>query len=128
MEIQSETVLRELARIAFSRMTNLVQWDADGNFQIIPSLDLSDDDTAAIKEVVVGARGQSRIKLHDKVAALEKLAKHLGLFTEKVDVTSGGKPIESLTDAERVARISELFDEARRRRGAQASGDASGEQ
>lgn len=35
------------------------------------------------------------IKLNDQVNALINIAKHLGMYTEKVDVTSGGKPLEA---------------------------------
>lgn len=40
-----------------------------------------------------------KFKLHDKISALEKVGRHLGMFTEKVE-SSGkdGGPIE-LTDA-----------------------------
>lgn len=40
-----------------------------------------------------------------------------------VDVTSGGKPIESLTDEERAARTLAILDEARARRTGQAPTD-----
>lgn len=53
------------------------------------------DDTAAIASVKVKkiptAKGdglEREVKLHDKVRALELLGKHLGLFTDKVDLTA----------------------------------------
>jgi hypothetical protein len=40
-----------------------------------------------------------KFKLHDKVAALEKLGRHLGMFKEKVEITGkDGGPVE-LSDA-----------------------------
>lgn len=55
------------------------------------------------------------MRLHDKIAALDRLAKYLGLLTEKVDVTSAGKPVGALTEDERIERITQLFDAARTR-------------
>ena len=36
-----------------------------------------------------------KVKLHDKVAALEKLGRHLGMFKDKVEVAgAGGGPVK----------------------------------
>lgn len=40
-----------------------------------------------------------KIELHDSQKALELIAKHLGLFTDKLDVTSGGQSIDSMLEA-----------------------------
>jgi phage terminase small subunit len=40
-----------------------------------------------------------KIELHDSQKALELIAKHLGLFTDRIDVTSGGQSIDSVLDA-----------------------------
>jgi hypothetical protein len=44
------------------------------------------------------------IELYDAQAAGEKIGRHLNLFPNKVDVTSGGKPIEKADNAERFDR------------------------
>ena len=53
------------------------------------------DDTAAIASVKVkiiptkdGNGIEREVKLHDKVKALELMGKHLGMFTDKVDLNA----------------------------------------
>lgn len=48
-----------------------------------------------------------KIELHDSQKALELIAKHLGLFTDKLDVTSGGQSLD--TALERL--ISKSYDD-----------------
>lgn len=45
----------------------------------------------------------------------ERIGRELGQITTKADVTSGGKPIESLTDAERLTRLAQIIERARSR-------------
>ena len=116
LSINAERVLQELASIAFAKMSDFATWNSAGEIELVASSELSPEDQAAIKEIVGDSARGRRIRLHDKGVALDKLAKYLGMFTEKVDVTSGGKPIEPLTDEERVARISEILERSRARR------------
>ncbi len=94
LEIEREAVLRELAAIAFSDITSVVRWGKiqvkchDGasstvkyDIDLIPSEDLSRDAARAISEVRRTRDGVT-VKLHSKLAALETLAKHLGLFNQ----------------------------------------------
>jgi hypothetical protein len=41
----------------------------------------------------MGEKGQLKIKMHDKLAALDKLARALGMYQDRVDVASQGPPI-----------------------------------
>ncbi len=70
-QVTAERVAKELARIAFFDEREL--YDAEGKPKRINDLD---DDTAA----AVG------LKMSDKVAALEKLGKHLGMFEETLNL------------------------------------------
>lgn len=92
-EITADKLLRELAKIGFANMKDFVSLDADGNPR--PDLsDLSEDDWAAIEELttetyIEGAGPNARevkrvkIKLHPKLAAIEKAMKHLGMFDKR---------------------------------------------
>lgn len=92
--ITAERVLRELGRLAFLDIRNA--FDEDGNLKPIHELD--DDTAAAIAGIEVESlfdgKGNDReiigrlhkLKLSDKKAALDTLAKHLNLLTEKVKV------------------------------------------
>ena len=79
--ITPERVLEEYRRIAFANLRHIVDWD-DGAKKIKAADDLSEDDVAAISEVVQSAaKGGKpyRVKLYDKRAALDAIARYLGM-------------------------------------------------
>ncbi len=106
-EITQDMVIRELARIGFSDLRKVM---TNGGALINPT-EWDDDLAGAISslEVVTVHRGEvdehgnkvpehiHKLKVWDKNSALEKLGKHLGMFTDRVDLTSGGKKIEMPT-------------------------------
>ena len=88
MEITHDMILREYAKIAFSSMANY--YDQRGDLK--PACELTETEMAAISFLqttniaepdgyIVGA--VTKIKLHNKMAALDKIAKHLGFFEAK---------------------------------------------
>jgi len=86
LDVTQGRVLLELARIALGDKRKVVSWGPAG-IEIKASDDLTDDAAAMVSEVVeedtkYGTR--RRIKVHDKVKALELLGRHLGLFTDKI--------------------------------------------
>jgi phage terminase small subunit len=89
-------VLKELGRIAFADPRNVMRWGAKG-VELIDSATLSDDDAATVaeaSETKTKGGGSIRLKMHDKVAALDKIARHLGMFVDKHEVTGkGGEPL-----------------------------------
>ena len=79
-EVSSDQVLEELAKIAFANFRDY--WPKEGETLDLHRLDR--DRTAAIEEltVVETVRGdvlhrRTRLKMHDKLAALTNLARHL---------------------------------------------------
>jgi len=78
--ITPERVLQEYARIAFADLRRLLEWGPAGVNVKAPE-SLSEADAAAISEIVAGAgAGKYRVKLYDKKAALDAIARHLGMF------------------------------------------------
>jgi phage terminase small subunit len=78
--ITPERVLLQYAAIAFADLRHIVEWGADG-LRIKALDEMSDGDLAAISEIVPGDEpGHSRIKLYDRKAALDAIARHLGMF------------------------------------------------
>ena len=81
--VTADRVLKEIARIAFADPRAVMSWGPDG-VALRNSSDLSDDEAAAVAEVsetwTDSGGGSRKVKLHDKVAALEKLARHIGLY------------------------------------------------
>ena len=53
---------------------------------IVPSEEMDPDIAAAIAQISQGPNGEVRVRLHDKHAALVSIGKHLGMFTDQVQV------------------------------------------
>lgn len=96
-EIDLARTLKELVRLGTSDIRKLF----DGNGALIPICDLDDDTAAALASVEVvtkrlPANGDEppeveyvhKLKFWDKNSALDKIAKHLGMFVDRVDHTS----------------------------------------
>jgi phage terminase small subunit len=105
--ITDDAVLQELAKIAFANMMDYITVDPNGATCVDLSR-LTRDQAAAISEITIdksverigtasGGRGaferirRVKFRLHDKLAALETLGRHLKLFTDKVEVKSALK-------------------------------------
>jgi phage terminase small subunit len=106
LEVTKERVVQELARIAFSDVRRLFTWD-ERKSAFVPSKELTDDDAAAISEInseTVVTRDKAgspratiklKMKTYDKKGALDSLAKHLGMFVDKVEhAGADGGPLE----------------------------------
>lgn len=101
--ITQERVLAELAKLAFVDPRKF--YDEQGN--LIP-VHLLDADTAAtlagmdVAEInsIDGPIGQTKkIKMADKKSALDSLARHLGMFQDKIEMTGkNGGPIAQKVD------------------------------
>jgi phage terminase small subunit len=114
-EITQDRVLRELAKIGFSDIADVVSWgqrevafgfDDEGRklpaselgdavvvthefapfVTPINSDDLSEDIRSSVSEVALTKDGL-KIKMHDKRGALVDLGRHLGLFTDNLNVS-----------------------------------------
>lgn len=97
-EITQDRVLKELAIIAFSNAADYASiiekeaFDDDGEVikyrTVEPVLteDLTEEQKRALSVIKKGRDG-FEVKPYDKVRALELLGKHLGMWTDKVEVT-----------------------------------------
>lgn len=86
--ITVDRVLREYGRIAFADMRRFAQVGKDG-VSLVDSHEWTDDDAAAVAEVSESrseSGGSIKFKLHNKISALDSLAKHLGMFVERSEV------------------------------------------
>ena len=96
-EVTQDRVVREFAKLAFVEMGAFVEWGKDG-VTLKESAELTPELRAAISEVsetITEHGGTVRFKLHDKKGALDSLARHLGMFPSKVELTGkdGGVPL-----------------------------------
>lgn len=110
-EITADRVLKELAKIGFADIRKAVSWRsnvvgmvegedgeerlvANNEVTLINSDELDDDTAAAIGEVSQGKGGTLKIKFHDKKGALVDIGRHLGMFTDKVELGGAVRIIE----------------------------------
>jgi hypothetical protein len=98
-----ERVLQEYARIAFADLRRVADWGPNGFVLKTPEM-LSDNDAAAISEITpaTGGSGSYRVKLYDKKAALDAIARHLGMFVQPLRQQEDGAPANLAEDAREV--------------------------
>lgn len=103
MGITPERVLREYARIAFADLRRVADWGPNGLMLKTPEA-LAEADAAAISEITtVGSQSRNfRVKLHDKKAALNAIARHLGMFARPTRRPEGDVPEDPAEDAREV--------------------------
>jgi phage terminase small subunit len=86
-QITADKVLSELALIGFSNVKDFFTWDGSGwTLNLKPSEEIPDEVAAAIKEIWKDETGRVRVKFYDKLQALDKIARHLGMFTQRVEI------------------------------------------
>ena len=95
-KITQDRVLEELAKIAFANITDYLEYktnlriigykDGEQAYEwavLVNTIDSSEVDGSPIQEVSMSKDGAFRFKLHNKLTALELLAKHLGMFHDR---------------------------------------------
>lgn len=90
LEITAERVLEEIAAVAFAHMGQYVTWH-DDRVSLMDSSEVDPRAVAEVKQTVNQFGNNVGIKLHDKLGALEKLGKHLGMWNDRGD--AGGQPL-----------------------------------
>lgn len=91
--IKASDVLKELAKVAFSNLKKVADWDEDGNLRVRPSNEMTLDEAAAIESIKMTRVTRDNemihttlsIKLHRKTPALMLLMRHLGMLGDKED-------------------------------------------
>jgi phage terminase small subunit len=103
--ITSQLVVKEIAKVGFASMRQFLRVDAKGQPQINLT-DIPDDDLDALSETstetilektgmdadgkpVFSQVRKTKIKLHDKLNALEKLARYTGVFEKEAELAAG---------------------------------------
>lgn len=97
--INADRVLRELGRIAFADVADVVDAENGGIRK-----DASREDTAAVAYVRVrkGQVQEKEVRMHDKVRALELLGRHLGTDKKAAGDESTGIVAEILRAVEKI--------------------------
>ena len=106
--VTQDRVVLELARVAFADMSRLVKFE-NGQMTITETGQLSEDDRRALSELSesVTENGRTRkLKVHDKLKALELLGKHLGMFVDKQEISGpNGGPLEINSKREQLLAV-----------------------
>lgn len=108
LNITEDRVLEEYGRIAFADLRNIVEWDNTG-MKV-----KADGELGAVAEIVQSASGGQpyRVKLYDKRAALDAIARYLGMMPlagssaaqeDEVIIDDGEDPRRTL--ARKLARL-----------------------
>lgn len=118
-EVKQDRVLEELADIAFSNFTDLARWDGE-YLTFTPSDELNLSAQRSVKAVKLKRTTRSddngetvtvemEMSQHDKLSALDKLCKHLGMYRpeEGSGRTSGLDALVELLAARRRERQQE---------------------
>lgn len=110
--IAADRVLEEIAKIGFSDIRKMFS----GTGSLLPISELGDDMAPCLSSIEVVTRkvpgGEeaevehvAKVKLWDKLSALEKLGKHLGLFNEKPAEAETKPNFDQVSDREAAQRI-----------------------
>jgi len=116
-EITIERTLLELAKIGYADIRKAAKWgrgiavtDENGQTKVVNDIallssDEIDDDIACAISEVSNTKDGIKIKLHDKLGALEKIGKHLAMFTDRTEISGkGGGPL-SLESIVRIVQV-----------------------
>ncbi|MFD5022301.1 terminase small subunit [Paenibacillus sp. NPDC058367] len=101
-DITAERVLSELGKIAFSDLNAFIEVSEDGKITVKPSNQLDGTVLSEISESITTNGRTRKVKLHDKMKALELIGRHLAMFTDKQEIK-----IEK-TDDDKQAAINQL--------------------
>jgi len=97
--VTQDRVVRELARLGFSDLREVADWDENGS-KWKSSDELTDDAAASIKDIKFTTERRrdrngdtidtvnAHMAMHDKKGALELLGRHLGIFKDNVNIST----------------------------------------
>ncbi len=89
-QITQDKVLQELAKIGFADLKSVVSWTKDGKIIVKPSAEVDGTIVSEISETEINygdyIKRTKKVKLHDKIRALELIGRHLGMFKDNLNV------------------------------------------
>ena len=110
----ADEVLMRLAEQARADVGHFFQQSEDGKSIVVDWLMVLGGKGHLIRSISFTKTGP-RIELYDAQSALAHLGKHHGLFTDKLDLTTKGEKIGSISDPNRLAAGIALYDQIRDR-------------
>lgn len=99
-----EWTIEQARRVAAAIITDVVTWTTrkyrDGNvkqtLKLVPVNKIPEATLAAIAEIKQSKDGSLTVKMHDKMAAIDRLLRHKGAYKENTDLTTVTMDLASL--------------------------------
>jgi len=85
-DASEDSIIRALTLIVNANISDYLKWDNYSRVKLVSKDLLSPEQLFAIDEISESHTGAIRVKLKDKLKALESLAKIKGMFTERKEV------------------------------------------
>lgn len=95
--ITEERIASEVAKLAFTDIRDVLEWDKEGKITIKSSAELDPNVAGAISDIIETDKGL-RIKLFDKKSALELLARYKGMLIDRKESTNKSVNISFVID------------------------------
>lgn len=112
VDITSDMVMRELAKVGFANIADYTVSTDDRKGRVIDLTAATRDQLAAVSEL-----GDGKIKLHDKLGALDKMGRHLGMWNDKLRLGNDpDNPLPQPNDIATAARIAGILEAAQARK------------
>lgn len=120
LDARADKVVAEMAKLAFVNMGDYLAPNSEGDMTV--KVPRGRDELAALSEVQVDTymegRGdearpvkRTRVKVHDKLASLNALARHLGMFVDRAELSVDmDVRLRNMTRAERLQMAYELLE------------------
>lgn len=101
--LDQRAILTEWAKVAFADTRDVLHWHTDEmgrtHLMVRDSEDLTPDQAKLVNEISVDQSGNVKVKLADRQAALDKIARHLGMYQDSVGVEFTGELADILAGA-----------------------------
>jgi len=86
-EITQDKVIEQLAKIAFLDIKDVVTWADKEGIKIRPSEEVDGTVLTEVSETLSEGGWTKKVKMSDRMRALEMLGKHLGMFKENIQLS-----------------------------------------
>jgi len=104
LSVNGDRVLEELAKLAYGNLADVVRWNEKGEIELKNKDDIPEQALHAVSELVQIKNPKTgevttRVRLHDKIHAVNSMMKHLGMMTNQLDINMTVKSTDALTKA-----------------------------
>ena len=108
LEVTKERIEQEFAKVGFSDITQFLEWNRNGSVSFKSSDQIPPEALATIRSLNFKEGEITAITLHEKLSALDKLAKHKGMYSDGNMTLDFGSIPEELALAIKNRLIEEL--------------------